>query len=184
VNTALMFSTGTDDWRTPPELFAALDAEFRFTLDAAATRANALCPLYLGPDHAPEYRDALTTDWWIGRSGEAAYCNPPYSRGLQGKFIAKAALEAHKGAGGLLTVVMLIPARPDTKAFHAHIWDAEKHQPREGVEVRFLKGRLKFSGAKDAAPFPSMVVVFRGTHGQPDCGLRGDPHARITTGVD
>ena len=41
------------------------------------------------------------------------------------------------------------------------MWDGEKHQPREGVEVRFLKGRLKFGGCKDAAPFPSMVVVFR-----------------------
>jgi hypothetical protein len=40
--------------------------------------------------------------------------------------------------------VMLLPARTDTKAFHAHIWDAEKQQLRKGVELRFLKGRLKF----------------------------------------
>ncbi|MCC6970463.1 MAG: hypothetical protein IT434_09600, partial [Phycisphaerales bacterium] len=65
--------------------------------------------------------------------------------------------EAAKGC----TVVVLIPARTDTKAFHAHIWDRENHRPRPGVEVRFLNGRLKFGGCKDAAPFPSMVVVFR-----------------------
>lgn len=165
MNTALMFSSKRDNWQTPPDLFAALDAEFHFTLDAAADPSNHLCPLWLGPGHAPEYADALACDWWIGRPGEVAFCNPPYSRGLQGRFIAKAALEAQKGAGGLLTVVMLIPARTDTKAFHAHIWDAETHQPRAGVEVRFLKGRLKFSGAKDAAPFPSMIVIFRGDHG-------------------
>jgi phage N-6-adenine-methyltransferase len=162
VNTALMFSTGKDDWATPPDLFAQLDAEFHFTIDAAANRDNHLCELWFGPGAGKDYDNALECDWWIGRSGEAAYCNPPYSKGLQGKFIAKAAEEASKGAGGLLTTVMLLPARTDTKAFHAHIWDAEKHQPRDGVEVRFLKGRLKFVGAKDAAPFPSMIVVFRG----------------------
>ena len=157
-----LFSSARDDWQTPPDLFAALDAEFRFTLDAAANTQNALCPLYLGPDHGgAEYRDGLTADWWIGRGGEAAWCNPPYSRGLQGKFIAKAATEAQKGAGGLLTVVMLLPARTDTKAFHAHIWNADQHRPRPGVELRLLKGRLRFVGAPASAPFPSMVVVFR-----------------------
>lgn len=28
-------------------------------------------------------------------------------------------------------------------------------------EIRFVRGRLKFGGAKNSAPFPSMVVVFR-----------------------
>ncbi len=57
---------------------------------------------------------------------------------------------------------MLLPARTDTKAFHAYIWDGEKHQPRAGVEVRFLPGRIKFVGAAHGAPFPSMIVIFRG----------------------
>ena len=55
---------------------------------------------------------------------------------------------------------MLLPARTDTKAFHSHIYDASKWQAREGVEIRFLPGRLKFGNAANAAPFPSMVVVF------------------------
>jgi site-specific DNA-methyltransferase (adenine-specific) len=49
---------------------------------------------------------------------------------------------------------MLIPARTDTKYFHDFILNRS--------EVRFVKGRLKFGDAKDAAPFPSMIVVFRG----------------------
>jgi hypothetical protein len=30
-----------------------------------------------------------------------------------------------------------------------------------GVEIEFIKGRLKFGDAKNSAPFPSMVVVFK-----------------------
>lgn len=161
MNGAVMFASGKDTWSTPPEIFDPLHAEFRFTLDAAATHDNAKCPCYLGPDHAPEYRDGLTADWWLGRAGEVAWCNPPYSRGLQAKFIAKAVAEAQKGAGGLLSVVMLLPARTDTRAFHDLIWDAAVHRPRPIVrEIRFLPGRVKFVGAKHGAPFPSMVVVF------------------------
>jgi phage N-6-adenine-methyltransferase len=152
----VLFSTGKDDWETPPELFAALDAEFGFTVDAAATCDNTYCPMWFGLDSVPGgyAYDALTTDWSL--YGGPFWCNPPYSRGLQGKFIAKAAAERLRGC----TTVMLLPARTDTKAFHEHIWDRERHQPRHGVQVRFLKGRLRFVGAPASAPFPSMIVVF------------------------
>ena len=50
-------------------------------------------------------------------------------------------------------VVCLLPARTDTKYFHEYIYN--KH------EIRFIKGRLKFGGSKNSAPFPSMVVVMR-----------------------
>jgi len=152
---AVHYSTGKDDWATPPDLFAALDAEFGFTLDVAANSSNTKCGLWLGPDSVLA-DDAL--DYYWPRL-HTCWCNPPYSRGLQAKFIAKAA-EEQQWRG--VTTVMLLPARTDTKAFHQYVWDVAKHQPREGVEVRFLKGRLKFVGAKHGAPFPSMVVVFRG----------------------
>jgi phage N-6-adenine-methyltransferase len=158
VNTATLFSTGKDDWGTPPELFAQLDAEFHFDIDVAATAGNSLRPLFYDAES-----DALSRDWskagsWLNESeATVAYCNPPYSRGQQHKFIAKAAAERLNG----VTTVMLLPARTDTRSFHAHIWDTEKHQPRPGVEVRFLKGRVKFVGATAGAPFPSMIVIFR-----------------------
>lgn len=156
-----MFSTGKDDWATPPEIFDPLKAEFGFVLDAAANGHNRRCPAYFGPDHsAPAHRDGLACSWSepYSRHG-AVWVNPPYSRGLQGRFIEKAAIEARAGA----TVVMLLPARTDTRAFHAHVWDLERHAPRPWVrEVRFLKGRVRFVGAPASAPFPSMVVVFRG----------------------
>ena len=49
---------------------------------------------------------------------------------------------------------MLIPARTDTKWFHEYIYN------KAGVEIRFIKGRLKFGNSKSGAPFPSMLVVF------------------------
>lgn len=158
MNTAVMFSSRRDDWQTPPELWAALNREFAFCWDVAADRRNYKGErgCFFGP--GSEFgEDALAFAWgpFIG----ACYCNPPYSRGLQGKFIAKAAAERENG----VTTVMLLPARTDTKAFHAHIWNAETHQPREGVEIRFLPGRIRFVGAKHGAPFPSMIVVFRPT---------------------
>lgn len=145
-------STGKDDWATPREFFAQLNDEFHFHMDLAANSENHLCEHWFGPDHLlPSRRDAL--EWpracWDGW----AYVNPPYSRGLQARFIQLCA--EHRRA------VMLLPARTDTKVFHRFIWCDRTHCPREGVEVRFLKGRLKFVGAPASAPFPSMVVVFR-----------------------
>jgi phage N-6-adenine-methyltransferase len=162
VNTDLMFSTGKDDWATPPELFEALDREFGFALDAAANSTNHKCAAWFGPDHPVEWcRDGLAADWaW---TGGPIWINPPYSRGLQGRFIERAAAFVSRRVFGVpdRMVVMLLPARTDTKAFHAHIWDAERHRPRAWVrEIRFLKGRVRFVGAPASAPFPSMVVVF------------------------
>lgn len=54
---------------------------------------------------------------------------------------------------GGATVVMLIPARTDTKAFHDYILGR--------AELRFIRGRLKFGGGVNSAPFPSMLVIFR-----------------------
>ena len=56
-------------------------------------------------------------------------------------------------AGSGTLIVMLLPARTDTKAFHEYIY--------HHAEIRFLRGRLKFVDAKHPAPFPSMVVIFR-----------------------
>lgn len=78
------------------------------------------------------------------------FCNPPYGRVI-GQWVEKAYKESQKPN---TLVVMLIPARTDTKWFHDYIYGK--------AEIRFIKGRLKFGGCKNAAPFPSMVVIFRG----------------------
>jgi phage N-6-adenine-methyltransferase len=145
---SILFSSAKDDWETPQALFDQLDREFGFDIDVAASYHNAKCDCFF-----TEKDDALSQEW-----AGTCWMNPPYSRGLQKKFIAKAAEEQLKG----VTTVGLLPARTDTTAFHSHIYDIKTWTPREGVELRFLKGRLKFSGANHGAPFPSVVVVWRG----------------------
>ncbi|MDF4269323.1 phage N-6-adenine-methyltransferase [Vibrio parahaemolyticus] len=144
MNNKLFFSsarTGNskqDKWQTPPAVFEKLNEEFNFTLDATAEPETALCDNYFTIDD-----DALTQDW----GNQTVYCNPPYSQLKD--FAKKAQEEAQKGA----TVVMLVPARTDTKAFHDYLSHGE---------VRLIKGRLKFlmeGKEQDAAPFPSMVCV-------------------------
>lgn len=161
MNSALMFSRKTDEWGTPVDFMAEMNCEFAFDIDVAAQFDNRTCPFYFGPDHIDSgLRDALTVDWYaalnvLGSTTMACWMNPPYSKCRD--FMAKAAAEAKKGC----TVVCLVPSRTDTRWFHEHVWDRETNQPRHGVEVRFLKGRLKFGGASAGAPFPSMIVVFR-----------------------
>lgn len=139
MNEALL-SSKRHDWETPQDFFNALDREFHFTLDPCATKETAKCEKYYTPEE-----NGLLKSW----GGETVFCNPPYGRELP-KWIEKCAVESKHAK-----VVMLIPARTDTKAFHKFIY----HK----AEIRFIKGRLKFlvdgiEGA--AAPFPSMVVIF------------------------
>ena len=156
MNSALMFSKASDEWPTPEDFYQSLHGEFGFDIDAAATRQNAKCPDYYGlgytgGDRPRNHGDALLVNWLKGNH----WCNPPYS--LCREFVAKAAQERLRG----VLTVMLIPSRTDTRYFHERLWDANKHATRPGIELRFVKGRLKFGGQKNCAPFPSMVVVFR-----------------------
>lgn len=139
------FSRQTDEWATPQDLFDDIHAEFGFTLDAAATAENTKCPRFWTAQD-----DALAQEW----TG-CVWLNPPYSQCRA--FIAKAARASHAGA----TVVALVPARTDTRWFHEHVWSRETGSCRAGVELRFLKGRLRFGSATAGAPFPSVVIIFR-----------------------
>jgi phage N-6-adenine-methyltransferase len=155
MNTALMFSKASDEWATPQDFFDRLHAEFRFVIDAAASSANAKCAQWWGLDHQlPEHRNALVSWAW---PAVPIWLNPPYSKCRE--FIGRAATAARENGS---TVVCLVPSRTDTRWWHEHVWSADVHQPRRYVEVRFIKGRLKFGGAKDCAPFPSVVIVFHG----------------------
>jgi len=155
VNNALMFSKASDEWSTPEEFFVALDAEFGFDVDAAASAENRKKEKYFGLDHPiMARRDALTVDWSL--FGKTFWLNPPYSKCRE--FIAKASMERVNGC----TTVCLVPSRTDTRWWHDYVWNRETHEPYVGVEVRFVKGRLKFGGAACGAPFPSVVIVFLG----------------------
>lgn len=131
-----------DEWRTPPALFAHLDARYGpFTLDVAANSGNTLCPLWLGPG-SEIHDDALTISRW-GLPGEQrrVFCNPPYSRGMVAKFVQKAYTEAKAKRA---RVCLLLPAVTEVPWWHLYVWDAERGKFRVGVTVEFLKPRVKF----------------------------------------
>lgn len=95
------FSSKTDLWETPQDLFDKLDAVYHFDLDACALPENAKCQRYFTPE-----QDGLSQEW----TGNV-WCNPPYGRQI-GKWVQK----AHDSKAAV--VVMLLPARTDTKWFH------------------------------------------------------------------
>ena len=135
---AVHWSRTRQDWETPPVLFAELDAEFGFTLDVCASRHNAKCSRFFD-----EREDGLAQDW----CGATCWMNPPYGP-FVARWIRKAWEESQRGA----TVVCLVPARTDTAWWHDFAMRGE---------IRFLRGRLRFGGSPNPAPFPSALVIFR-----------------------
>lgn len=138
----ILFSSSSDEWVTPDLLYNKLNEEFKFDLDPCSTDENAKCI-----EHFTKEDNGLSKDW----RGRRVFCNPPYSE--INKWVEKAYYETCKDN---TLVVMLIPSRTDTKYFHNYIYNR--------TEIRFIKGRLKFSNSKNSAPFPSMVVIFRGAN--------------------
>jgi len=132
-----LFTSNTDNWATPQSIFDALDKTFHFTLDVCASKDNAKCERYF-----TKGEDGLKQSW----GGEIIWCNPPYGREII-KWVERCA--KHKGVA-----VMLVPARTDTKWWQDYI----NHNPN--AQVRFFRGRLKFGGSKNSAPFPSALVIF------------------------
>lgn len=192
------FSSATDEWATPPEFFAKVNAEFGpFDLDPCATAENAKAPRWYTKED-----DGIIQPWfgnvWLNPvyGNSEKVCAPEVTgKPCKLKRCAKRGfhrLKPHRGIGewmkraynevrtthnlmrkveaGWLNlaipefarqIIALPPARTDTHWWNSYIWDPEAHKPRRGVEVRFIKGRLKFGGAKNSAPFPSALVIFR-----------------------
>lgn len=136
----VMFSSKKDDWETPQKLFDMLDKKYGFDLDPAATTENAKCDKYFTKEE-----NGLLQDW----EGHCVFCNPPYGRQIY-EWVEKGYAESKKPH---TTVVMLLPARTDTRWFHEYIYGK--------ADIEFLKGRLKFGNSKNSAPFPSMIVTWR-----------------------
>lgn len=132
------FSSKTPEWETPQDFFDELNKEFNFILDVCATKENKKCEAFYDI-----LKDGLSHNWNDVKGWK--WMNPPYGREI-GKWVKKASESKN--------VVCLLPARTDTKWFHNFIYK------QGGAEIRFLKGRLKFGGSKNSAPFPSMVVIF------------------------
>lgn len=141
---AKKFDSAKQEWTTPQNLFDRLDEEFQFKIDLAADSTNAKCNAFLD-----ESIDALTRDW----SCPSCWLNPPYgskSHKLE-NWIKKAYEDSEKFGS---TIVVLIPARTNTRWWHKYCMNAS--------EVRFICGRPKFGDAKHGLPQPLALIIFRG----------------------
>lgn len=137
-----------DLWRTPPALFACLNAEFCFQLDAAAAAHNALCRKFITAE-----QNTLETPWadYLSIPGYV-WLNPPYSDITP--FVKKAATESANQIG----TVMLVPADTSVGWFKEAIQTAS--------EVRFITaGRLAFINPVTGKPVSgnnkgSMLIIW------------------------
>jgi phage N-6-adenine-methyltransferase len=131
------FSSKTDLWATPQNFFDKYDAVYNFTLDVCADKSNAKCAAFYTVED-----DGLAQSW-----RGICWMNPPYGREISA-WMKKAHESSLEGA----IVVCLVPARTDTKWWHDYAMRGQ---------IEFIKGRLKFGNAKNSAPFPSAIVVFK-----------------------
>ena len=137
------FESTRQDWPTPRSLYDPLNAEFQFEWDLAASSENALAPRYYTKE-----QDGLKQPW----SG-VCWLNPPFGQ-QSAKMVdwIKRAFDETQIRDDL-TVVMLIPARTNTRWFHRYCMKA--------AEVRFICGRPRFGDATHGLPQPLVLVVFR-----------------------
>lgn len=131
------FSSKTDLWYTPEDFYQKYNDVFNFETDVCATHENAKCANYY-----TEETNGLSQNW-----KGICWMNPPYGRTIK-EWMKKAYESSLNGA----TVVCLVPARTDTNWWHDYAMKGE---------IEFIKGRLKFGGSKNSAPFPSAVVIFK-----------------------
>lgn len=131
-----VMTSKTDEWETPQRLFDKYNSIYGFNLDACATPQNAKCKRYFTKE-----QDGLKQEW-----RGVVWMNPPYGRQI-GKWIKKAYESCLDGA----IVVCLVPSRTDTAWWHDYCMRGE---------IEFIRGRLKFGGSIDNAPFPSAIVIF------------------------
>jgi hypothetical protein len=150
----VLHSSEVHTWMTPESFLDLVRAVGPIALDPCTTPENPTgaahfcCQVVVQDDNgrpviAP-YSDGLQRRWSDFRG--LVYCNPPYGRAL-GAWAAKCSEEARLGA----EIILLVPARPDTKWFQ-HLWNADA--------LLFWRGRLKFKGATAGAPFPSAVAFW------------------------
>lgn len=121
----VLFSKKSDNWATPKVIYDRYIVKDYFDP----------CPLNSN-------FDGLKIEWEAKN-----FVNPPYSKIKE--FVEKAIEEHKKGK----EVVLLIPARTDTKYFKKLI--------DYGVDITFITGRLHFNES-NSAPFPSCYIRLNG----------------------
>lgn len=136
----VLFSSKSNEWATPQDLYDKLNNKYNFTLDPCSTIENHKCNKFYTIKE-----NGLIQDW----SNEIVFCNPPYGREIY-DWVKKCYNEYLKGT----KIVLLIPSRTDTKYFHEFLYN------KPNIKIQFIKGRLKFGNSDNSAPFPILLAYF------------------------
>lgn len=156
----------TDEYETPPEVFAKLHKEFRFTTDLCALKTTAKVPNYWGADRKDDQIDGLKMVPGIrtvpgGGEEWGIWCNPPYSQGNLARWVNRCCDIVRPHYGILSTkqcIVLLLPMSMSTK-WARRLWgDSWCH------EIRFCDRRISFllDGVRRKAPAAeNMIAVLR-----------------------
>jgi len=141
-----------DERRTPLALWHPLDAEFGFTLDAAAASDNALCERYFTLEH-----DGLAQSW----ASERVWVNPPFSGCAD--WVLKAWEESAHA-----TIVMLLPANRTEQRWWQEMVEPHRDRYLSSLRTRFLPGRINFASRdnplgryKSSAPFGCVLLIWQ-----------------------
>ena len=180
---AIQHSSKRSDWRTPQTLFNALNDEFTFVLDAAASEADHLVAQWMGP--GGEDPDALVVAWSlvldeVARAGGghgAIFMNPPYSRGDSQAdppipaapiepWIEKAFTSSRDGG---CTVVGVLPFSPQTEWYRAWVYG-------HSADPRLYRpdGRWRGHAAMEVRQLPHLVTFIDPATGEPAANAPGN----------
>ena len=132
-------SKSSDERETPNELFDELNKEFLFEIDLAASDNLHKLPMYYTKENS------AFKHTWTG----ANFCNPPYS---------DISPWLRYGSNQKALTVYILPCDTSTKWFHQYLWDRFKHKPRTNVQLRFPKGRYKFSNT-NSPKFATIIAI-------------------------
>lgn len=140
------FVSNKQEWVTPDILYCPLQKEFCFQIDLAADQNNTKCSVYFD-----QQLNSLNQIW-----NGICWLNPPYGNTKYKlvDWVKKADKESNKDN---CIIVMLIPARTNTKWWHEYCMNA--------AEIRFICGRPKFGNADYGLPLPLAVVIFKKHNG-------------------
>lgn len=144
---------GKDDYETDDDFYTICNYEFRFGLDAAASKYNHKLSNYFNKED-----NSLEQSWFIASNGRSTWLNPPYSRGMVPAFLEKSWEESQVG----LTVAVLVHTTTDTKYWDDWVWD-------KAAEVRHMKGRLPFWSQEpdkkgrygNTSDLPHSLIIYR-----------------------
>jgi len=136
-----MFTSATPEWYTPQHIIDRVLRVFgEISLDPCSNSANEEEANVPAENYYTAATDGLSQPWH-GR----VYMNPPYGDEIP-QWVDRM-VQAFEGEE-VDEAIALLPARTDTNWF----------RPLGNYVLAFIRGRLKFSGSENSAPFPSVVI--------------------------